>query len=533
MQYDGLLPTQISFAGTSTGTVTLTLQTTGLPSQLQLSSGADVVTTAMGWDRDREQSSVDNFVLSRTGADRLPANMGDGIGQKVYGFNPSSQLIDSGLTVATTVVSQVNLQRDVMGRVVQRTETAAGVQSVRKFTYDQDGQLTAVTNPAAASLEQYAYDVNGNLISKTLAGVQTNIAYDSMDRITNAAGLTYSYDERGFLSSRGNDQFVYDTEGRLLNATIGGNTITYTYDALKRRTSRLDAGGKIEYFYANPNSIMQVTHVREADGVLSTLYYDPAGILIAFDRGSSAAAVRYYVSTDNVGSPTVIANAAGLIVKQVSYSAFGEVLSETNPAFSSVLGFAGGLPDQVTGLVRFTYRDFEPATGHWTGRDPVLFSAGQANIYIYAQNDPINFRDPSGLYCVGASGYYGFGGGGKVCADEKGWSLCVEAGVGLGSSLGSETSGGGDSISLSGGASVSGGVGGIDGTVTRGFDLDKMESVYESSNGISFGNLGVKAKRDLKTGCFSNDASLDFGNAIEGAIFSFQLKANAEVCTRL
>jgi len=50
-----------------------------------------------------------------------------------------------------------------------------------------------------------------------------------------------------------------------------------------------------------------------------------------------------------------------------------------------------------TGLVRFGARDFDPSVGRWTSKDPILFGGGQANIYAYAADDPVNGADPSGL----------------------------------------------------------------------------------------------------------------------------------------
>jgi RHS repeat-associated protein len=60
-------------------------------------------------------------------------------------------------------------------------------------------------------------------------------------------------------------------------------------------------------------------------------------------------------------------------------------------------GFAGGLKDNHTGLIRFGYRDFDPETGRWTARDPIGFAGGDTNLYGYVGGNPVMFFDPSGL----------------------------------------------------------------------------------------------------------------------------------------
>jgi RHS repeat-associated protein len=116
--------------------------------------------------------------------------------------------------------------------------------------------------------------------------------------------------------------------------------------------------------------------------------------------------VTYRILSDHLGSPRlVIDTATGTIAQQMDYDEFGIVTNDTNPGFQP-FGFAGGLYDQQTKLVRFGARDYDPQIGRWTAKDPILFAGGDTNLYGYVLNDPINFIDPNGLWTVGL----GFGG---------------------------------------------------------------------------------------------------------------------------
>jgi RHS repeat-associated protein len=72
------------------------------------------------------------------------------------------------------------------------------------------------------------------------------------------------------------------------------------------------------------------------------------------------------------------------------------VLQDTNPGFQP-FGFAGGLYDPQTKLVRFGFRDYDAETGRWTVKDPIGFGGGDTELYGYVGNDPVNRRDPFGL----------------------------------------------------------------------------------------------------------------------------------------
>jgi RHS repeat-associated protein len=84
----------------------------------------------------------------------------------------------------------------------------------------------------------------------------------------------------------------------------------------------------------------------------------------------------------------------------MDYDEFGNVTLDTNPGFQP-FGFAGGLYDQHTKLVRFGARDYDAETGRWTAKDPVRFHGGQRNLYQYVANNPISATDRTGHDVVG------------------------------------------------------------------------------------------------------------------------------------
>jgi RHS repeat-associated protein len=107
-----------------------------------------------------------------------------------------------------------------------------------------------------------------------------------------------------------------------------------------------------------------------------------------------------YPHYDQVGSLRAISDSSGAIIKQIDYDSFGNVISDTNTSMTVPFGFAGGLHDYDTGLVRFGFRDYDPVIGRWTAKDPIDFAGGDVNLFGYVDSDPVNWFDPLGLQAV-------------------------------------------------------------------------------------------------------------------------------------
>lgn len=288
------------------------------------------------------------------------------------------------------------------GRITDSTEVFETDPTVQyHYTYDSTGRLTAVTKDGSP-LSGYTYDANSNRIAYT--GAPANIpeadtTYDAQDRMLQYGDAVFAYTDAGMLQTRtvGSESpttYDYDFIGNLRSAILpDGNQIDYLIDGTNRRI-----GTKINGVLAQGFVFLDQTRpVAELNGngsVKSEFIYGTRMNVpdIMFKDGET-----YRILSDHLGSPRLVVNTAtGEIAQRIDYDPFGSPNFILGSPDFQPFGFAGGLYDSNTGLVRFGARDFDPETGRWTCKDPILFSGGDTNLYGYVLADPVNFIDPSG-----------------------------------------------------------------------------------------------------------------------------------------
>ena len=255
-------------------------------------------------------------------------------------------------------------------------------------------------------VEEYRYDPNGtrNHEYNFLRGITgRNFTYSEEDHLLTAGDMQYKYDLDGFLTEKTNQtnptdktSYVYSSRGELLSVTLpNGKLIEYVYDPLGRRIAKkIDGAISEKYLWQGLTRLLAV--YGGSDNLLMRFEYTDSRMPVAVTTGGST----YYLTYDQVGSLRVVADSSGNVVKLLAYDSFGNIIDDTNPAFLVPLGFAGGLYDEDTELIKFGYRDYDPDVGRWTAKDPIFFAGSDTDLYGYVLNDPINFFDPWGLVWV-------------------------------------------------------------------------------------------------------------------------------------
>jgi RHS repeat-associated protein len=335
----------------------------------------------------------------------LPESVSGGALSLTRAFNGYGEVEAQGNNVGGQNVASWSLIRDKNGRITQKTETTGGtpVTIVNYiYTYDAIGRLLTVTKDGAL-VEEYRYDSNGtrSYEMNSLRGISgRTFEYSEEDHLLTAGDMRYEYDLDGFLTHKTNQtnatdktSYVYSSRGELLRVDLpDGGVIEYLHDPLGRRIAKKVNGTIVEkYRWQGLTRLLAV--YDGADNLLMRFEY-------ADDRTPVAVTtegVTYYLAYDQVGSLRVVADSAGNVVKRIDHDSFGNIIADTNEAFKIPFGFAGGLHDRDTGLVRFGLRDYDPDVGRWTAKDPIFFAGGDTDLYGYVLNDPVNLIDPSGL----------------------------------------------------------------------------------------------------------------------------------------
>ncbi|TRY60518.1 hypothetical protein DNTS_011823 [Danionella cerebrum] len=315
-------------------------------------------------------------------------------------FDAHGRIKEVQYEIFRSLMYWMTVQYDSMGRVIKRELKIGPYANTTqyRYEYDGDGQLVGV-KVDDWSTWRYSYDLNGNLhlLNPGNSARLLPLRYDLRDRITRLGDMQYQLDEDGVLSQRGSDIFEYNSKGLLERAysrSPGGWSVLYRYDGLGRRVARrTNEGEHQQYFYADLNYPTRVTHVyNHTKAEITSFYYDLQGHLFAMEVSGGE---EFYIASDNVGTPLAIFSSNGQMVKQVQYTAYGEIYHDSNPDFQLILGFHGGLYDPLTKLVHFPQRDYDVLAGRWIAPDHTLWSKigkepAPFNLYMFKNNNPLS-----------------------------------------------------------------------------------------------------------------------------------------------
>ena len=344
------------------------------------------------------------------GANQLRSKTVGGVMVRAYNFRYNNDGSKSALPdyinyrdPAGELMCGDNCFYDESGRLIEIRDSATVNRTdvtpvtVATYGYDRQGQLTAAT--VGGTSYTYTYDTAGNIQSKQIGGTTTNYTYGNgawRDLLTAYDGHEISYD------GCGNPTRYYDgsaftwTQGRrLATATVGGTSISYTYDMAGVRSSKTVNG--TEYKYTTLSGL--VTRQTGGGKTIDFIYDDSNQPLAMKYNGT-----LYYYILNAQGDVVRIIDGSRSTVASYSYDPWGKIISSSGTlADVNPLRYRGYYYDSETGFYYLQSRYYDPELGRFINADSYASTDAtgllSANMFAYCENDPVNRSDPSGELC--------------------------------------------------------------------------------------------------------------------------------------
>lgn len=265
----------------------------------------------------------------------------------------------------------------------------------KTVSYAYDGLDRLISESNGTDTYSYSYDVGGNIQSVTKNGAVTGtFAYGGAnhDRLSSFNGKAVTYDANGNPLSYDGYTYSWQRGSQLSGISGNGKTVSYVYDSQGRRVQKTVDGITTTYVYSGDMLISQ------SDGTNTLGFaYDSQGMAIGFKYGGN----YYYYMRDLLGNVTAVADADGNLVAEYSYDAYGNLLSSSGAlANINPIRYRGYYYDSETSFYYLKTRYYNPQWRRFINADS-LFIAGDiitgCNMYAYCEDNPIMNTDSNGM----------------------------------------------------------------------------------------------------------------------------------------
>jgi RHS repeat-associated protein len=332
---------------------------------------------------------------------------------------------------------RIEAPRDPATRQLQSLSATVGGTTLRRldYTYDEIGAITGVRDetPDDVEFQRFRYDglfrLSGfEVYADAAASVMLRQGQYDIDAVGNLQrleendplGFTYGDNARPGRLSRVQGgaaaiDLQYNNRGHV---RAMGHLTAIEYDSFDRAVRFVKNDGtdmRVAYDHRNRRILKEVRHggivTRRSRYVLGLFEEHPghsirhifvADTMVASERVESGVTTQLYYLADHHGTLLLATDESGAVVGNQRYTPFGASWS----GGSAVGRFLGRTADEETGLIQLGARYYAPTLGRFISADwyvlenpskPYRIPQGY-NVYSYALNNPLAFKDPSGLF---------------------------------------------------------------------------------------------------------------------------------------
>jgi RHS repeat-associated protein len=224
-----------------------------------------------------------------------------------------------------------------------------------------------------------------------------------LSRLTKALQRVGIYSDKFIEGIASFEKREYNGFGQLVCLSCDGLETQYRHcpDGLRHKKIFAD-GSEVSHIWDGPEIVAEYS----ANGAVHSRYFRGAGLIAREQDGQ----LQYYLFNAH-GDVVERAGATGAVLKRYDYDAFGcEINAEKLDA--NPFRYCSEYWDKEAQIYYLRARDYCPGNGRFTREDPIfaitkslpnkqeVIDSLSLHKYIYANNNPVTFKDSSGKYAI-------------------------------------------------------------------------------------------------------------------------------------
>ena len=327
---------------------------------------------------------------------------------------------DSLLSAMSNGTESWSYEYDNVGNI---TKITSGTKVIT-YQYDELNQLIRENNGVLGITVLYAYVAGGNMTSRktyaytegAVSTVQTQDLFTYRtdgwkDQLLSWNGKSYAYDAGGNPTVLRGMALTWGEGRRLKRIAATAGEVTFAYDSDGKRVRKTSGGNDTTYYY-NGNVLSGLVKKASKDagttgtGTTVQFVYDTQGKPFMLRMNGKT---DYFYLYNGLGDITGLVDSSNQVVVRYQYNSWGKVTStqDTSGVSLATLNpfcYRKYVYDPETGLYCLGSRYYDPEVGRFVNADDtdVIFAKPQElyhkNLYVYCDNNPVVRRDLQGYF---------------------------------------------------------------------------------------------------------------------------------------
>ena len=328
---------------------------------------------------------------------------------------------DSLLSAMSNGTDSWSYEYDNVGNI---TKITSGTKVIT-YQYDELNQLIRENNGILGTTVLYAYDAGGNMTSRktyaytegAVSTVQTQDLFTYRtdgwrDQLVSWNGYRYAYDDGGNPTLLRGVPLTWGEGRRLKKVSLSWGTVDFAYDSDGKRVRKTSGGNTTTYYY-NGNVLSGLVKKASKDagtagtGTTVQFVYDTQGKPFMLRMNGKT---DYFYLYNGLGDVTGLVDSSNQVVVRYQYNSWGKVTSTQDTSGVSIATlnpfcYRKYVYDPETGLYCLGSRYYDPEVGRFVNADSIKFAAilgryyvNRQNLYQYCFNNPIMLNDKFGKW---------------------------------------------------------------------------------------------------------------------------------------